>query len=151
MIIKTNNYDVIKQIMCDPKLFKASMPDVDLVDFEAGTWEPRQDLTYLNYDGKAIIRLEQVSSIAVCIHPHLHSDFWGNGTSHMLEEELEKWLVENTQYCKAIIMTPQCCREVLQAAVREGYSLEGILTASVLWRDKVENLIILSKFIRGSK
>lgn len=142
------NLDVVKQIMCDPKLFNASMTDEDINEFQNGNWEPRADNTYLNYDDKAIIILDQVSPLTVCSHPHLRSEYWGTGESHKLEVELEKYLLSNTAYRKVIIMTPQCCREVLKAATREGYALEGILTAATLWRDKVENLIIMSKFLK---
>lgn len=148
LIWKETDLEVIKQIMCDPVLFKASMTDEDINCFQKGNWTPRADNTYLNYDNKAIIILDQVSPLTVCSHPHLKSEFWGTGESHKLEVELEKYLLSVTNYRKVIIMTPQCCREVLKAATREGYALEGILTASTLWRDQVENLIIMSKFLK---
>ena len=139
---------VIKQIMCDPLLFNASMPDEDIAAFKAGTWEPNDNAIYLNYDDKAIIRLYPLTNLSVDMHIHLKSEFWGTGVSDEMSKHIEQYLIENTQFCKIVIQTPACCREVLKAATRDGYSLEGILTASILWRDKVENLILMSKFIR---
>lgn len=150
MITVTNDKDVIKQIMCDPLLFKASMPDEDLAALKAGTWEPHDQCIYLNYDNKAIIRLYSLTNLSVDMHIHLKPEFWGTGTSESLAAAVEKYLVENTNFCKIVIQTPACCRAVLKAATRDGYSLEGILTASILWRDKVENLILMSKFIKRS-
>ena len=148
MIELTNNHDVIKQIIGDSKLLKASMTDEDLISFEAGTWVLEDRCQYLNYEDKAIVRVYPVTNLTVEIHPQLRSEFWGTGESHKLEEEIEQWLISNTNYCKVILQTPQCCREVLQAAVREGYALEGILTAAISWRNQIENIVVMSKFLK---
>lgn len=146
-MVLEDNMDVVKRIMSDNVLFKASMSDTEIQQFEAGTWEPEPG-QYLNYDDKAIIKLDPLSNCAVCIHVYLQSQYWGEGISSKLEHEIEKWLIDNTSYGKVVLMTPQCCREVLKVAVREGYALEGILTAAILWRDNVENLILMSKFLK---
>lgn len=147
MITQTEDRDLIKKIMCNKLLFKVSMPDEDIAALEAGIWEPSDSAVYLNYDGKAIIRLYQLTNISVDMHIHLLPEYWGSGISDEMAREIEDWLIQNTNYCKIVVQTPQCCREVLQAAVRDGYQLEGVLTGAIFWRGKVENMVILAKFL----
>ena len=151
----TNDNSLIKQIMTDEVLFKASMPDEDVSRLETGNWEPATDCYHvvckLRDEPIAIARLYSISNLTVDMHLHLLPKYWGTGISSEVSSKIEEFLISNTNYCKIIIQTPQCCREVLKAATREGYELEGILTSGIFWRGKVENIIIMSKFLNRNK
>lgn len=153
MVIKVeSDLNKVKEIMDDKKLFLSSMPDEEVKEYLRGTWEPKTDCIYLNYKDIAVVALYNISNLTVDIHPKLRSEYWGSGLSDELQEAIEDWLKRNTGYGKMIIQTPECCREVLQAAVRNGYYLEGLLTAGILWRGKVENIVLMSKFLdRGNQ
>ena len=145
---------LIKKVMCNDTLFRASMPDEDITLLEKGKWEPDSTCVHLvckkGKDPIAIIRLYALANITVDMHVHLIPKYWGTGVSAEVQTEVEKYLKKNTNYCKVVIQTPQCCREVLKAVTREGYQLEGILTAAIHWRGEIENIILMSKFIRGN-
>jgi RimJ/RimL family protein N-acetyltransferase len=147
MIEKTTDLSLIKEIMCDKILFEASMPDEDLQLYALNEWNPTLNCMYLNYDNKAIIRLFDLSNITADMHVHLLPKYWGTGVSDELQSTVEDWIKENTQYCKIVIQTPQCCESVLKASSRNGYTLEGILTSGIYWRGNIENVILMSKFI----
>lgn len=143
---------LIKQIMTDNRLFKASMPDEDIVALEHNVWEPDDSCKYLVFYKAeipiAVIRLYTLANLTVDMHVHLLPEYWGDGTSRTVETYVEDWLKENTNYCKIVIQTPQCCKNVLVAATREGYELEGVLTGAIYWRNKIENIVLMSKFIK---
>ena len=147
----TTDKRLIKSVMGHDVLFKASMPDEDIAVYEKGEWVPATDCQHLvcDLEGEsiAIIRLYAVSNLTVDMHVHLIPEYWGKGVSNHLQPAIEKFLEENTNYCKIVIQTPQCCRQVLQAATREGFELEGILTSAILWRNKIENIVLMSKFL----
>jgi hypothetical protein len=136
--------------MCDEVLFKASMPDGDIRAYDEGNWEPEDNCLYLNFDDKAIVRVYPLTAITADVHVHLKSEFWGSGVSNQLQEAIEDYLVNQTNYCKIVLQTPQCCRSVLQAAVRNEFKLEGILTSAICWRGKIENIVLMSKSIRSN-
>lgn len=148
-IEKTKDLDLVEQIMTNKMLFKASMPDDDIAALEAGTWKPDPNVEYLvakrDGDPIGIIRLYRISNLTIDIHYHILPIQWGTGVSSEVHKKLEEYLREFTVYCKLLIQTPQCCREVLQASVREGFKLEGILTAAIKWRDNIENIVLMTK------
>ena len=148
----TTDMELIRHIMTDRVLFNASMPDEDILALDDGTWEPDANCDHLvcelDDEPIAIIRLYRVSNLTVDMHMHLLPKYWGTGVSDKLARSVEKYLTENTMYCKVMIQTPQCCREVLKAATRDGYELEGILTAAIHWRGNIENMVLMSKFLR---
>ena len=141
----------IKNIMTNKVLAAASMPDEDLRLMAENIWQPAGDCDYLIcvMEGKdiAIIRLYSLSNITVDMHYHLLPEYWGKGISSQINTKVEEYLINNTNYCKIVVQTPQCCREVLKAASREGYHLEGILTAAIVWRNNIENIVLMSKFL----
>ena len=147
----TADVRIIKEVMCHEVLFKASMPDEDIELYKYGRWEPAMNCQYLVFKrlGKpvAIIRLFELSNITVDMHVHLLPKYWGKGTSEKLNKYVEQWLTDNTKYCKIVIQTPQCCSNVLKAAVREGYELEGMLTAGICWRGSIESIVLMAKHI----
>lgn len=150
-ITQTTDMCLIKQIMCNNTLFKASMPDEDITLLELNLWEPPRDCTYLVYTkgSKAIgiVRLYHLTNITVDLHMHLLPKYWGRGESERFTVHINQWLRDHTQYCKIMIQTPQCCEHVLKAASREGYQLEGVLSGAICWRGNIENLVLMSKFI----
>lgn len=150
-LTETRNKCFIKHVMGNKVLFRASMADEDCALEEEGKWEPNMDWFYLAYikDGEpaGIVRFHNISNTTVEIHPQLLPNHWGTGESTKLEEYIEEWFFLNTNYYKLLIQSPQCCKEVLEATARNGYALEGILTAAIMWRGKFENIVLMSKFI----
>lgn len=61
---------------------------------------------------------------------------------------LEDWLKENTFLTKLMSTCPQSCTNVLKFHTKTGYEIEGVLVNGTIWRGKIENLIMISKFIR---
>lgn len=151
-IEETKDKELIKSLMTIKQLFEASMPDEDLAVFNEGKWEPSMQGTYFAVYREdvpiGIIRLHEMTNLTADIHYHICPTQWGQGISSKVHFIFEEYLRKNKAYCKLLIQTPQCCRHVLQAAVREGFELEGILTSAISWRGKVENLVLLTKNIR---
>ena len=145
----TSDKRLIKSIMTTEVLFNTSMPDEDIALLKAGKWETATDCQHLivrmEKDPVAIIRLYAISNITVDVHVHMLPGYWGTGVSDDMQAKMERFLIENTQYCKLVVQTPQCCRHVLKAATRSEFQLEGILTSAILWRDKIENIVLMSK------
>lgn len=144
----------VKELMTDPKLFRAAMCDEDLDALRLHTWNPPPHSKYLlmQKDGKdaGILRYEWMTTTTVNIHSHLLPDYWGSGDSLEFYKAVEKWFQKNTKkVCKFVISTPQSCKEVINFAVKCGFEAEGVLTGAVFWRGVLDNMVLLSKFIRG--
>lgn len=152
-LIPTTNTNLIKSIMLDEDLFYASMMDIDIKNFEEGNWEPSPNFTYLlakeGSDAVGLVRLHDFTPVAIDVHFSILPKYWGTGVSNKVQKTLEHWLIDNTPYIKIITQTPRACEEVIKAQLRNGYQIDVALPNTTLWRNKVEDLVIMSKYIRG--
>jgi RimJ/RimL family protein N-acetyltransferase len=152
-IERTTDLNLVKEVMTNKALFEASMPDEDIAALKEGQWNPSPyGWTYLKLekDNKiiGILRYMHLSNITVDLHWHLLPEYWGSGLSDKFQEELEKWFRKNTKVFKITVQTPSACKHTIKAAARVGYEIEGMLIGAIVWRDKVEHLVLMSKFLR---
>ena len=95
-----------------------------------------------------VIKYEYMTPVTVCYHFYLRKDLWGKGIAGPIAKELDKWFLEKTSVHKLCIYAPEPCKHTIRTARLVGWTLEGVLTSSVVWKGKIENMIILSRFIR---
>lgn len=150
-----NKQNIIDFLKSDEKLCYAALMDEELIQLKEGTWEPLPYCTYLRLESNnklvGYVKFEYITNVCVCYHWYLSSKHWGSGLSNELSDAVDKWFVKSTPIHKIIIQSPQTCKEVLQAAARNGFEVEGVLTGAIYWRGKIENMVLMSKFIKRSK
>lgn len=138
----------------DPKLAEASLSDEHLYDLKHNTSIIDANSTYLNIykanEKVAMCRFQQMYNITGSYHIYIASSRWGNGDSLQVSDAVDKWILDNTICHKITNVTPQCCEHVLKAAMKTGFRAEGILIGATFWRGKIENIVLLSKFLKGS-
>lgn len=152
----TIDLDLIKKIMLeDPKLFYACSSDDELVDYGLSQWNPNSNQNYLvlRQEGEIIGygHWNYITNITADGHARLCSKYWGSGLSQEAYKAAEDWFKEHTQVYKFVLKIPQSQEHALKAAAAAGYEVEGVLMGAIVWRNKVENLILMSKFIRRDK
>ena len=152
LLYSLNDFHKIIRIMSDPILFEASMTDEDIELNNQGRWMLDTNIHYLGLekDGECIgiVRFSQLTSITIDYHWHLLPQYWGTSLSDEFVKLVDEWFKENTSIHKVVIQSPQVCTHVYKAAIRNGFSVEGVLTGGILWRGKVQDLILMSRFIK---
>lgn len=151
-IEETKDSEIVTKILSDNTLFHASMDDEDIRQFEQGVWQPSfQGWRYLHImvDGKdaAIVRWHYFTPITIGVHWHLLPKFWGTGISDEINKEVDAWFEENTQALKLTTQVPYCLENIWRAVVRGGFRPDGIMAKATIWRDQIEDVVILSKFL----
>jgi RimJ/RimL family protein N-acetyltransferase len=150
----TYDYDLVQEIMSEPKLFQASMCDYDLS--LGDKWEPdRQGWHYLliSLDEKpvGVIRSCYLTSTTIDSHGHILPEYWGTGLSDAAFKLGFDWYLANTDVHKIVVQTPRCCTHIIRAMHRIGWEVEGVLTKAIRWRGKLEDLVLMSLTIRNDK
>lgn len=154
---ETKDSDRICNIMCNELLFNTSMPDEDRELFKRGEWTPNPDNRWrflaASVDGKdiGIIRFGHFTNISTDIHPHFLPTYWGKHISDTFYPLFCQWIAENTNYWKFIVLAPLSEKAVIAAADRNGFNIEGLLRGAVLWNSKVQDVVVMSKFIGSNK
>lgn len=151
-VTATTDYELIKNIITNPTLFKASMNM--LGEAEPENWIPCKSATWVEFKaGDTLIgvsRFEPLTNVSICAHFYILPKFWGSGISDVLDQHFEEYVIKHTNALKIICMTPCLCLEVLKALKRFGFRLEGILTKAVIWDDKLVDLFLLGKMLKRS-
>ena len=146
--------DLLNSIFLDDaRMREASLTDDELNYLQAGgnVINPNVSIYLIVYNNDNIaglIKYEPLTSIMVSYHVYLKSAFWGTGISHELKQVLDHYFLNNTSFHKILVQTPRVCENVIKAAIREGFEIEGVLVGGIFWRGKVENLVLMSRFIR---
>lgn len=135
----------------DELLFFQAMPDSELLE-NREVWEVDKNSLYLGTytdEGKlvCITKYEPATDIAAIVHHYVFSRYWGTGTSDEMECTVCRWFLDNTNFKKTLVFTPSECENVLKAAVRAGYQIEGASPGATLWRGKICALVMLGKFL----
>lgn len=151
---KEDSRELIQKFLSHPKFRNCLFPE-EQVAIETGTYELLPNNTYLSVyeDGilKAIVRFEPATSISISHHLYVSPDYWGTSFSDRLSKELDAWYLKNTYAHKLIVHTPVKCTNVIQAAFRDGYELEGISPGAVFWKGEISDLVYLGRFIRRTQ
>lgn len=147
--------DEVARIMTNEKLFLASMSDPEIEEFKEGTWKPDETQEYVGlYLGGeliGVVRYRFITQIMIEWHWHLLPDYWGTGNTEEFCNLVEEYLRDNTGCLKILVQTPQSCKEVARSASRNGFDLEGILVSCVVWRGRIDHMVLMSKFIKRDK
>jgi RimJ/RimL family protein N-acetyltransferase len=150
-IESTEDFELIKELMTDEKLFKASMPDEEFQLLEEGYWEPNPDYDYVvvykDNSPLGLVRYSRISNITVDAHHQLLSKYWGQDEIKNIDNLFVHYLLEFTGYRKIMVRIPTDCTHTLKAAAKLGYQIEGVLTDAVIWRNRLNHIVIMSKSI----
>lgn len=147
--------DLLNSILLeDKRLREASLTDDELHYLQAGgnviNFNCSTYLLVYNDDNICgFVKYEPLTSIMVSYHVYINSNTWGSGLSHEIKQALDHYFLSSTTFHKILIQTPRVCENVIKAAIREGFEVEGILVGGIYWRGKVENLVLMSRFIRS--
>lgn len=149
----TTDLDLVKEILTNRDLFYRSMPDEDILAYEQGTWYPSDigwNYLLIKKDDLpvGIIRFQYITSTTADIHGHMLPQYWGTRAVPQAEQAMEDWFLANSYVYKLVIQTPKPCLHIVKFAAKSGFEIEGCLTGAILWRKKLEDLILLSKFIK---
>ena len=151
-IEETKDRALLDELIKDDKLANAALMDEELAALEQGLSivdfdRHRYLVFYRGAVALGFMKFEPITNVTLGYHSYIRSEFWGLDIANKLVPLLDDWFRENTKYLKITVQTPECCREVLQFAARNGFEVEGVLTGGIFWRGKLENLILMSRFI----
>ena len=153
IVVQDTDLETVKTIFKNKQLFDACLPDEDRVQREVGTWEPDPNGVWdfleicLNDKVIGIVRYQPLSIVAVDIHPAVLPEYWGTNMTEKFMPKVEEYFKCNTKYHKLQIQCPQCCKHTIRAAARIGFEIEGVLIGATYWNEKIENLVMMGKFI----
>lgn len=139
----TKDYQLIKSILTTPILYEEIVDDgvCSPDDFKVNpNW-----LYLLAKDDETIlglILLHDVNSITVQGHINILPQFWGKRYDDVVKKSLE-WLRENTKALKVVATIPEDCIEVLNAAKRWGFKVEGFSPKSIKRKNKLQGRYLL--------
>lgn len=152
--IQTTDIETVKNVFEDKVLFDGSLPDQERKLRDMGLWEPDPtgswDFVEVLKDDEVIgiIRYQPISIVAIDCHIHILSKYWGTRVSDEVIPVFEAYIRDNTKYHKLQVQCPKCCVHTIKAAARHGFEIEGVLMGAAYWDGKVEDLVIMGKFIR---
>jgi RimJ/RimL family protein N-acetyltransferase len=154
VVVQDTDIETVKSIFSNKQLFNASMPDEDRMQNDLGLWEPDPNCVWEfvelcnNDEVVGIIRYQPISIVAIDCHIHLLPKYWGSKLSDEIIPAFEQYILKNTKYHKLQVQCPQCCKHTIQCAARHGFEIEGVLMGASFWDNKIENLVLMGKFIR---
>jgi len=158
----------LKALMQDELLYRMSMPDGSPLMEE---WEPDFNLNRyvvmtdvavdIDDEGTDIgfVQFNPISNICINIHSFLNSKYWGKMSlktstgsyAHDCYVAFEEWVLEHTGYLSIINFVPeQTCGHVLDFALEEGFVFVGRIPDSILFDDRIQNMIICQKTLNRS-
>lgn len=152
--VQITDIETVKTVFEDKVLFDASLPDPDRILRDQGLWHPDPNCVWefveiVNDDVVVgIIRYQPISIVAIDCHIHVLSKFWGNKISDEIIPAFEKYIEQNTKYHKLQVQCPASCKHTMLCAARHGFEIEGVLMGASFWNNKVEDLVLMGKFIR---
>ena len=136
-----------------PEMHTVALPDNEI----ALILELKTD-QLINSDKWLVLRLDEMivgfvrwnyfTSITAIVHGYLQQAYWGTSISDEFDSLTCKWFAENTHVHKLSVLSPAPCKHVHLACARWGYEIEGVSIGAIVWRNRVEHLVIMSKFIR---
>lgn len=149
---RTTDQKLIASVLSDPQFYEVALPDEEIAAIEDGRVDEIISTSHwltLSDDKKlyGLTRVDYMTSVTSSVHGYLKPKYWGTSISAQFAPLVETWFRENTNIHKLVALSPKCCTHVLQSVARMGYEIEGLLVGAIYWRGKIEDLVILSKFI----
>lgn len=143
MIERTKDYELIKSIITHPEVYPYITDDYSAPSEE---FEPIQDdnIIYLTtYHG--LFALIPQSNVMV----DLHTTILPEGRSRTISSayEMFDWLSRNTDYRKIITHVPVDNKRAYYAAIKAGFTEEGVITKSVMRKGKLIDQYLLGRTI----
>ncbi len=149
--LDANEIGDLSELLLDPAFQEVALVDDEVAKIKQNLLSFLRDSNWLilssGHDIIGYLRFAYFSSISASVHGYVKPKYWGLGISDEFNKKVDEWFKLNTTVFKLIVFTPRCCEQVIKAVVRMGYEIEGVMMLAVVWRQKVENLVILSKFI----
>ncbi len=149
----TDNKATVVGVLKNTQLQAVALTEDERLLINTDQYELNKEYSYLSiYSDEELIGiliLRPLTTITVDCHWFLLPHTWGTGLSDSVVQELDRWLNVNTHYTKVCVQTPHSCKEVLEACARNGFKMEGLITKGICWNNRVEDMIILSRFIQG--
>lgn len=144
----------VKQfLLYDYKLAHSSLTDEELIAYDLGRWKPDPLSGWLciedDRDILGYIKFEQLTNILFSCHIYTQSKYWGTDVADKMTEAGEEWFRTNTSCCQILIQCPRSCAHPIKCSVRQGYELTAVLPNAIVWRQKLEHLVLLMKDIRS--
>lgn len=141
---------ITRFFLADPSLVYLGLPDDDLVSLcYEKRYIPKENSIYkgmYNVDTDelvGIMKLELFTDVSVNIHLYLLTGLHHQGYSKAIGQACYDYVRD---YCpnihKIILMAPESCEHVHKAAERFGMNLEGKLTKVLMWRKKLQDVLL---------
>ncbi len=150
-----SNTDNLTTFFSQDKVMKYCLSDGEIQQLKNNQWSPEDNSSYIKLEDEnrflGIVKYEPLSNVTALYHLYVSPDFWGKDLVKDIQSDIEQWFVSNTSYHKLVIMTPRCCENVISRAYAEGFKVEGVLIGAICWRNQIENLVLLGKFIVQNK
>lgn len=138
----------------DPKLAQACLTDEELLALELDEFAPC-DTTWLvakiDQSPVALLKYGMITMILADTHIYTKSELWGTDVVDEIGEAFMSWLADNTSACRVLAMTPRSCDHVMQFAAKHDFKVEGVLPASISWRGKIEDLVLMGRTLQRKK
>lgn len=90
----------------------------------------------------AVLVYSLINDIMVTLHIYLADRHLKSTKFREVVQAIKDYFKNKTSFKKVIVMAPESCTHVHRAAELFKMDKEGILKDSILWREKLENLII---------
>ena len=132
---------------------RRGMVDEEHAALIKGEWipDPLANWVILEVDGEivGVARCYRFTEICMDVHIHILPKFWGKKVPTLYMEAFNDWVLATyPQVHKLVAKCPRTCMHPIRAALDAGFEVEAVLPQCSLWRGKIENLVILGKFIK---
>ena len=139
----------ILNFLLQPVVKDSAFTDEDIVTADAGLFQLENESEYVGLYKEltliGVIKYEYLTTITVRVHPYILPNHMRSWLDSM--DECDEWFIKNTMAHKYVVQTPQCCKSIIKMLHIQGFQLEGALIAALFWRGKIENLVLMSRFI----
>lgn len=149
-LTNVNNWDWIKTLMKDPKLFKVSWPDEDI-----NTWEPNKSMTwFILHDDDNIygcLEIKEFTRITAEVHIHILSNWWGKNVSDDIKDAICNQLRNKTGVKNLLTMSPSNINHMEPVLLRWGFKQQGTIENCVIWDGEMADFKIFVKDLYGEE
>lgn len=139
----------IKSIILNPILWSLHCRGQEL----PGTIDLEPNTKYLgiiyNKELAGMVSLEKFNNVTLAAHIYILPSYQKGKISLDAVEACKKYLKENTDIYKVITTVPMDCEHVHKFLARTDFKINGNITKSVIYNNKLQDQILYSLQIRG--